>query len=141
MHGLSSKLRMQTESLLFILVAAMAVPRLISASSNCGNCGYTCCEGNACWCCHQILPGNPGDPSNNIYFCTTSDVTSSGTNTYCFEVPNCQERGSKVSKEEVSRRVIAEITMAMKSQQRDDSRQLGELCLSIFNSITPTSKV
>lgn len=131
-------------SLLYMLTATLAVPRLTSASAgNCQrNCGPICCEGDACWCCVRILPGNPSDPNNYIYFCSPGDATPPNGNPFCSQVLNCgQEHGSEVSKEEVSRRVIAEITMAMKSQQRDDSRQLGELCLSILNSINPTSKV
>ena len=126
---------------LYMLTAALAVPRLTSASDDCRNCGYTCCKGDNCWCCQQILPGNPGDPSNYIFFCVPGDSTSPKSNTYCFRISDCKQRYSKVSREEVSRRVLAEITMAMKNQQRDYSRQLGELCLSILNSITPTSKV
>ena len=114
----SSKLRMRSRllSLLYVLIAALAFPRLTSASGSCRNYyNQIRCEGNNCWCCQQIL-GNPLDPSNYVHFCSHIDATVPNINLYCFQIPNCgQGYISKVSSEDVSQQVITEITMAMKS--------------------------
>ena len=139
-----SELRMRAR-LFFVLTAALAFPSLTSASTdNCRNCYNICCKGDNCWCCQQWLPGNPSDPSNYLHFCSPGDATAPNNNPYCFQTASCgQEHTSEVSSKDVSQQVITEITMAMKSPQRDDTgtRQLGELCLSILNSINPASKV